>query len=77
MFRTCLCGQPTIVAHAIDGAGLVMQAAPSTDGAAVLHGNLSDNPTVLFGIETERGADFFNVPFESDRYDRYECEANR
>jgi hypothetical protein len=74
MFRTCLCGMKTIVAHATDGALLVMEAEPSTDGAAVFHGEPNDDPTAIFGIETERDAAFFGVPFDADRYDRHECK---
>lgn len=79
MFRTCVtCGANTILARTADNHLIVMEAQPFTDGAAVLTGDPAAEPTVLFGIETEKDAEWFGVPFESDRYDRHECrEATR
>lgn len=78
MFRTCVtCGANTILAHSTDGHGMVMEADPSTDGATVLKGDPADEPTAIFGIETEKDAEWFGVPFESDRYDRHECKETR
>lgn len=72
--RKCVtCGKPTILGRYIDGALLVMDAEPVTDGQAVLKGDHADVPVVLFGIDDEHDADFWGVPFESDRYDRHEC----
>jgi hypothetical protein len=74
--RDCIaCGRPTIVARYVDNHPVVMEAEPVTDGQAVLKGDLSDQPVALFGIEDEHDASFWNVPFESDRYDRHECTA--
>lgn len=73
MYRTCIsCGEPTIVASMIDGAIAVMEAESATDGAAPLKGDLGDRPTVIFGIESEEDAEFWGLPFESDRYNRHE-----
>lgn len=75
MFRTCVtCGDQTIVGRYIDNHPVVMEAEPVTDGQAVLKGDPGDEPTVLFGIDDEADADYFGVPFESDRYDRHECK---
>jgi len=75
MFRTCIsCGQPTILARQVDGALTVMAAKPAADGAAPLLGDLNDQPTVIFGIESEADAAFWQVPFDAGRYDRHECK---
>jgi hypothetical protein len=75
MFRNCIsCGQPTIVARMVDGAIAAMDSEPATDGAAPLLGDLHDQPTVIFGIESEADAAFWQVPFDADRYDRHECK---
>ncbi len=76
MYRTCIsCGQPTIVARAVDNAITVMGAEPCTDGQAPLVGDLGAEPTVIFGIETEADAEFWRVPFDADRYSRHECRS--
>jgi hypothetical protein len=74
VIRDCIiCGQSTILARYIDNAMVVMDAAPVTDGAAVLKGDLADQPTALFGIEKPADAEFWHVPFDADRYDKHDC----
>lgn len=74
MFRDCIsCGRRTILARMVDNAIAVMDAEPVTDGAGPLVGDLDDQPTVIFGIESEADAAFWRVPFEADRYGRHEC----
>lgn len=52
MRRTCLCGEPTIVAREIDGAIRVVDAEPTTDvDSVVLTGDLDDQPGALWGID--------------------------
>ncbi len=41
MFRTCLCGENTIVGRYIDNHIIVMEAEPVTDGGAVLKGDVA------------------------------------
>lgn len=75
MRRTCItCNEPTILARQVDGAPTVMDAEPVTDGQAPLVGDLDDQPTVIFGIDTEADAAFWQVPFEADRYRRHDCK---
>ena len=75
MLRTCIeCREPTILGRQIDNHLIVMDAQPVTDGHAVLKGDPLDQPTVIFGIETPADAEYWAVPFESDRYDRHECK---
>src|SRR5438309_704049 len=78
MIRDCIiCGRSTILARYIDNAMVVMDAEPVTDGQAVLKGNLTDQPTVLFGIDAPADAEFWHVPFDSDRYDKHQCRGER
>jgi len=75
MFRDCIsCGRSTILARQVDGALTVMEAEPATDGAAPLLGDLHDQPTVIFGIESEADAAFWQVPFDAARYSRHDCK---
>lgn len=77
MFRTCLCGDKTIVGRYIDDHLIILDAEPVTDGQIVLRGDLGDEPTALWAIDDEEKAAFWNVPFDSDRYDRHECKETR
>ena len=75
MRRICIfCGLPTILARQVDGAPAVMDGEPVTDGQAPLVGDLDDQPTVVFGIDTEADAAFWQVPYNADRYQRHDCK---
>ena len=73
MRRRCIaCDRPIILGRNA-AAPIVMDAAPSASGRAVLFGDLNDQPTVIFGIETVSDAEWYGVPLTADRYDRHEC----
>jgi hypothetical protein len=75
VFQTCVtCNQPTILGCTTDNHPIVMDADPVTDGQAVLVGSHHQQPTAVFGVETEDDAAWYRVPFDSDRYDRHECK---
>ncbi len=74
MIRDCVtCGQPTILGRYVDGHLIVLDQEPAASGEVVLWGDLNDQPTALYGVETEDDARFWGVTLDGGRYDVHQC----
>lgn len=68
------CGSLTIVGRAIDNAPIVLDAQPTEDLAgALLSGDPTDRPTVIWGITTAEDAAWYSLTLNAPRYVRHTC----
>ena len=80
MKRTCLCGEPTIVAREIDGNVRVIDEQPIIGGPLVACGDMLDQPTILWNVDPAGetlpfGRDGIVVAADAYRYQLHQCES--